>query len=101
MDAYTKSERPFSLPSWAELLTAVPKTYAHNAEIFGEQEPLEYLYKVVSGTVRTFKVLGDGRRHVAAFYLSGDFSALSWERPICFPLRPLPIQKFCVSTIVY
>jgi CRP-like cAMP-binding protein len=76
IDASAQSERPFSLPSWAELLTAVPKTYAHSAEIFGEQEPLEYLYKVVSGAVRTFKVLGDGRRHVAAFYLPGEFFGL-------------------------
>ncbi|HVI66250.1 MAG TPA: hypothetical protein VM910_27240, partial [Bradyrhizobium sp.] len=35
--------------------------FAANAEIYGENEPADYLYKVVSGTVRTYKVLVDGR----------------------------------------
>ncbi len=46
--------------------------FARNAEIYGENEPAEYLYKVVSGTVRTYKVLSDGRRQIGAFYLPGD-----------------------------
>ena len=35
--------------------------YPRNTEIFGENEPAEYLYKVVSGSVRTYKILTDGR----------------------------------------
>ena len=31
--------------------------FARNSEIYGENEPADYLYKVVSGTVRTYKVL--------------------------------------------
>jgi CRP-like cAMP-binding protein len=46
--------------------------FARNAEIYGENEPAEYLYKVISGTVRTYKVLNDGRRQIGAFYLPGD-----------------------------
>jgi CRP/FNR family transcriptional regulator, nitrogen fixation regulation protein len=46
--------------------------FARNAEIFGEGEPAEYLYKVVSGTVRTSKLLSDGRRQIGAFLLPGD-----------------------------
>jgi CRP-like cAMP-binding protein len=46
--------------------------YARNAEIYGENEPAEYLYKVVSGTVRTYRVLSDGRRQIGSFYLPGD-----------------------------
>jgi CRP-like cAMP-binding protein len=34
--------------------------------------PAEYLYKLVSGTVRTSKILNDGRRQIGAFYLPGD-----------------------------
>ena len=71
--ALAHSERPFYLPTWAQLLTAAPRTYSRDVEIFGQQEPAEYLYKVVSGAVRTFSVLRDGRRHIAAFYLAGDF----------------------------
>ena len=29
-------------------------SFAANAEIYGENEPADYLYKVVSGTVRTY-----------------------------------------------
>jgi CRP/FNR family nitrogen fixation transcriptional regulator len=51
-------------------------SFAANAEIYGENEPAEYLYKVVSGTVRTYKVLVDGRRQIGAFHLAGDIFGL-------------------------
>ena len=47
-------------------------SYPRNAEIYGENEPTEYLYKLVSGTVRTSKILNDGRRQIGEFYLPGD-----------------------------
>ncbi len=46
--------------------------FARNAEIYGENEPAEYLYKVISGTVRTYKVLVDGRRQIGAFHAAGE-----------------------------
>src|SRR5438034_4628181 len=51
-------------------------SFAANAEIYGENEPADYLYKVVSGTVRTYKVLVDGRRQIGAFHLPGDIFGL-------------------------
>jgi CRP/FNR family nitrogen fixation transcriptional regulator len=51
-------------------------TFTRNAEIYGEGEPADYLYKVVSGTVRTSKILTDGRRQIGAFYLPGDIFGL-------------------------
>ena len=36
--------------------------YGRDAEIYGENEPADYVYRVISGAVRTYKVLGDGRR---------------------------------------
>jgi CRP-like cAMP-binding protein len=47
-------------------------TFERNAEIFGEGESADYVYKVLSGSVRAYKVLNDGRRQVTAFYLPGD-----------------------------
>jgi CRP/FNR family nitrogen fixation transcriptional regulator len=47
-------------------------SYARNAEIYGENEPTEYLYKLVSGTIRTSKILNDGRRQIGEFYMPGD-----------------------------
>jgi CRP-like cAMP-binding protein len=46
--------------------------FTRNVEIYGENEPAEYLYKIVSGSVRTYKVLADGRRQIGSFYLPGD-----------------------------
>jgi CRP-like cAMP-binding protein len=53
-------------------------TYPRNTEIFGENEPAEYLYKVISGTVRTYKILSDGRRQVGGFYQPGDIFGLEF-----------------------
>jgi len=57
-------------------LMGAPMPFARNAEIYGENEPAEYLYRVISGTVRTYKVLNDGRRQIGAFYLPGDIFGL-------------------------
>jgi CRP/FNR family transcriptional regulator, nitrogen fixation regulation protein len=51
-------------------------TFARNEEIYGEAEPADFVYKVVSGAVRTYKVLNDGRRQIGAFYLPGDMFGL-------------------------
>jgi CRP/FNR family nitrogen fixation transcriptional regulator len=50
--------------------------YGRNCEIYGEGEVAEFLYQVVSGTVRTYKVLADGRRQIGSFYLPGDMFGL-------------------------
>ncbi|HWK97960.1 MAG TPA: helix-turn-helix domain-containing protein [Pseudolabrys sp.] len=63
--------RPQATGETIELMGAV-MPFARNAEIYGENEPAEYLYKVVSGAVRTYRVLNDGRRQIGAFYLPGD-----------------------------
>ena len=57
-------------------LMGAPMSFGRNAEIYGEGEPADYLYKVVSGTVRTYKVLADGRRQVGGFYLPGEIFGL-------------------------
>lgn len=50
--------------------------FERNVEIYGEEEPAEYFYQVVSGAVRTYKVLQDGRRQIGAFHLPGDMFGL-------------------------
>ena len=53
-------------------LMGAPMRFARNIEIYGEDEPAEYLYQVISGAVRTYRMLDDGRRQVCSFYLQGD-----------------------------
>jgi CRP-like cAMP-binding protein len=57
-------------------LMGAPLTFKRNAEIYNESEPAEYLYKVISGAVRTYKGLVDGRRQIGAFYMPGDVFGL-------------------------
>jgi CRP/FNR family nitrogen fixation transcriptional regulator len=63
-----------SLPQ-NEIILSVFK-YRRGAEIFGEAEPAEYLYQVIDGAVRSYKLLSDGRRQIGAFHLSGDVFGL-------------------------
>jgi CRP/FNR family nitrogen fixation transcriptional regulator len=50
----------------------VPLRLAKGEELFAEGEAADYFYKVVTGTVRTYKLLSDGRRQIDAFHLTGD-----------------------------
>jgi len=59
-------------------LMGATMAYPCNSEIFGEGEPAEYLYKVMNGSVRTYKILRDGRRQVGGFYLPGDIFGLEF-----------------------
>jgi CRP/FNR family nitrogen fixation transcriptional regulator len=65
--------RPFvSLNEGPLGLMGAPMRLARNNEIYGEHEPAEYLYQVISGTVRTYRTLDNGRRQISAFYFPGD-----------------------------
>jgi CRP/FNR family transcriptional regulator, nitrogen fixation regulation protein len=57
-------------------LTGTLAYFAPGAAIYREGDQTDHLYKVVGGMVCTFKVLRDGRRQIAAFYLTGDMFGL-------------------------
>jgi CRP/FNR family nitrogen fixation transcriptional regulator len=57
-------------------LVASEFSYHKDEEVYGEDEPAEYVYQVVSGSVRSYKLLSDGRRQIGAFYLPGDVFGL-------------------------
>lgn len=73
-----------------------PKMFSRNAEIFGDGEPADYLYKVISGTIRAYKILTDGRRHVVAFYLPGDIAGLAVEDTHTFSAEATTRSKVLV-----
>ena len=61
-------------------------SYKRNTEIFGEDEPADYIYKVISGSVRTYKSLSDGRRQICGFLFARRLllsalcmSAIRWK----------------------
>jgi CRP/FNR family transcriptional regulator, nitrogen fixation regulation protein len=53
-------------------LVGTRRSYRREEEIYGEAEEAEFVYKVLSGAVRTYKLLDDGRRQIGAFHLPGD-----------------------------
>jgi CRP/FNR family nitrogen fixation transcriptional regulator len=57
-------------------LIATEFSYKKDEEIYGEDEPAEYVYQVISGSVRSYKLLSDGRRQIGAFHLPGDVFGL-------------------------
>jgi len=57
-------------------MSAMRRTFERGEEIFAEGEPCSVFYKVVSGTVRTGKLLADGRRQIDAFHFAGDVFGL-------------------------
>ena len=57
-------------------LIATEFSYRKDEEIYGEDEPAEYVYQVISGAVRSYKLLSDGRRQIGAFHLPGDVFGL-------------------------
>jgi CRP/FNR family nitrogen fixation transcriptional regulator len=52
------------------------RTVAKGEEIFADGDPADYIYKVMSGTVRSCKLLNDGRRQIDAFHFAGDIFGL-------------------------
>lgn len=57
-------------------LVATEFTYGRDECIFGEGEEAEYVYQVVRGAVRSYRLLNDGRRQIGAFHLAGDMFGL-------------------------
>jgi CRP-like cAMP-binding protein len=47
----------------------VVRSYARKSEIVREDDPASRVYEVIAGTVCTSKMLREGRRQIAGFYL--------------------------------
>jgi CRP/FNR family nitrogen fixation transcriptional regulator len=54
----------------------IAMSYAKDEEIFAQDEDADLAHLVVSGAVRTTRLLSDGRRQVGAFYYPGDLVGL-------------------------
>jgi CRP/FNR family transcriptional regulator, nitrogen fixation regulation protein len=67
---------PFAAVTGHAGLVASEFTYHKDEEIYGEDEPAEYVYQVITGAVRSYKLLSDGRRQIGAFHLPGDVFGL-------------------------
>ena len=50
--------------------------FKRNSAVFSEGDGASHVYQVISGAVRTYKLLNDGRRQIGAFHLPGDVFGL-------------------------
>src|SRR3954453_20270729 len=66
----------FSVITSCSGVIATEFSYKKDEEIYGEGEASEYVYQVIRGAVRTYKLLNDGRRQIGAFHLPGDVFGL-------------------------
>ena len=73
-----------------------PMPFTRNSEIYGENEPAEFIYKLVSGAVRTSKILADGRRQIGEFYLPGDIFGLEVGTEHAFSAEAIADAKVIV-----
>jgi CRP-like cAMP-binding protein len=77
-------------------------SYSRDEEIYGEAEAAEFVYKVVSGAVRTYKLLSDGRRQIGAFHLPGDlfgFESSSTHKMTAEPVTDTVVLVFKRRTV--
>jgi CRP/FNR family nitrogen fixation transcriptional regulator len=57
-------------------VTGQSRRLARGEELFAEGDAAEFFYKVVAGSIRSCKLLTDGRRQIDAFHLAGDIFGL-------------------------
>ncbi|HQS10625.1 MAG: transcriptional regulator [Rhizobiales bacterium 24-66-13] len=77
LPAAIREEEDVLNPAAAVARMGTVVSFTRNAEIFGEDEPADHVFVVLSGVVRICKLLGDGRRQIETFCLKGD--AFGWE----------------------
>ena len=70
-------------------------SYAKAEEIFAQDEDADLVHLVVSGGVRTTRLLSDGRRQVGAFYYPGDLIGLESG-----PLHRFSAEAICDAALL-
>jgi len=65
------------------------------ATLFHEGDPADGIYKVVTGAIRTSRLMPDGRRYVSDFLFPGDFIGLSDGR-----YRTSSAEALCDTVVI-
>ncbi|WP_411288468.1 helix-turn-helix domain-containing protein [Phenylobacterium sp.] len=64
-------------------------SFARDDEIYGQEEVADLIYQVVSGAVRTSRLMNDGRRQVGDFYYQGEVFGMEPGREHVFSAEAL------------
>jgi len=78
-------------------LAAITRTVniAPHCSIFDEADPADYVYTITAGTVKVYKLLGDGRRQITGFLFAGDFLGLIHNEAYAYSAEALVPTKLC------
>jgi len=60
----------------ALILDGLHRSHGRDETIFDQDTPAERIYQLISGSVRTCRILRDGRRQIEAFHFPGDVFGL-------------------------
>jgi CRP/FNR family transcriptional regulator len=75
---------------------SVTKTYDTGETIFAAEEPTSITGTVIRGTIKTYKLLSDGRQQIVGFLFPGDFiGSVTHDANRCFAEALSPVE-LCV-----
>lgn len=63
--------------------------------LFDEGDPAEWLFTLVDGVVKLFKMLPDGRRQITGFLLAGDFLGLAFFNSYAYSAEAVTDSCLC------
>ena len=97
MPLASATDRPHATPASADVMSrlGLRMTFAKDEEIFCQDEDADLIYIVVTGAVRTTRLLSDGRRQVGSFYYPGDLVGLETG-----DLHRFSAEALCESTLL-
>lgn len=71
--------------------------FAAGGAIFWEGDPAKHIFEVVEGTLRAFRILGDGRRVIMGFLRKGDVLGVSVRDRYLYTVEaitPVELRRF-------
>jgi CRP/FNR family transcriptional regulator len=78
-----------------QLSSGVTMRFGANQPIVHQGDPVEAVYNVKRGMLKTYKLLADGRRQVIGFLLPGDFLGLAADEDHAFSVEAVEPAELC------
>jgi len=68
---------------------------SNGESLFDEGEPSDYVFSIIDGAVKLYKLLPDGRRQVTGFMFPGDFLGLARSSEYVYSAEIIKNTKLC------
>jgi len=72
-----------------------PAHFAAGTPIFDEGEAADYRFNVISGSVKIYNLMSDGRRQIVGFLFPGDFLGLSQSEVYAYSAESMTATELC------